>query len=84
MAGQYDQLHIMINHLTKYESFRINDCRGVAFTKCSGTNGPTNERMFKPKNYMHPHYRMQGIKISLNPDAIQEALKIINQLIIHC
>ena len=42
------------------------------------------KRMFKLENYMHPYYCTQGIKIYLNPDVIQEALKIINQLIIHC
>jgi hypothetical protein len=31
MAGEYDQLHIMTNHPTKYESYRINDLREVAF-----------------------------------------------------
>ena len=33
IAGKYDQLHIMTNYPTKYESYQTNDLRGVAFTK---------------------------------------------------
>jgi hypothetical protein len=32
-SRKYDQLHIMTNYLTKYESFRTNELRGVVITK---------------------------------------------------
>jgi len=44
MAGKYDQLHIMINHPTEYESYETNDRRGDAFTKWSRTDEQTNIR----------------------------------------
>jgi len=33
MAVQYNQLHIMTNYPSKYQSFRTNELRGVAFTR---------------------------------------------------
>jgi hypothetical protein len=55
---QYEQQqHIMTNHPNKYESYRTNNLRDVAFTKWSGTDRWTD----KPKNYMPPYYPMQGI-----------------------
>ena len=32
IAGKYDQLHILTNYPTKYESYQTNNLRGVAFT----------------------------------------------------
>ena len=35
MPGEYDQLGIMTNHNTTYESYQSNDLTGVAFTMCN-------------------------------------------------
>jgi hypothetical protein len=52
MAGKYDQLHIMTNHSTKYES---------------RTEEPMNERTNRQseKLYMAPYYHMQVIKTDI-------------------
>ena len=47
IARSYDQLHILINHPTIYESYRTNNLIEVAFTKKSWTT----ERKDEPKNY---------------------------------
>ena len=46
--SQYDELHIMINYPTKFETYQPDDLRGVALTKWSRTD--------KRENYMPPNY----------------------------
>ena len=56
-GGTIDQLHIITNYSTKYESYRTNDLRGV--TK----RHRMDKRMDKPKCSMPPYYCMQGFKM---------------------
>jgi hypothetical protein len=44
MTGLYYQLHIMTNYSIKYEAYRTNDIRAVAFTKWKGTDEHRDER----------------------------------------
>ena len=56
MAGLYDQLHNMINHPIKYESYQTNDLRGAAFTYEVGQiKERTDEQTDKLINYMPTH-----------------------------
>ena len=55
---QYDQLDIMINNPSKYESYQTIDLRGVAFTKWRRKERQTNEQT--NQKTICPHMKMCG------------------------
>ena len=57
MKSKYDQLHTMTIYPTKYESYRTNDLKGVAFTMWSGTYEQIEKRRMRDIKELAMRYK---------------------------
>jgi hypothetical protein len=64
--SQYDELHIMINYPTKFETYQPDDLRGVALTKWSRTDELMNKQTNRQTEKLYvPILLNVGLKIKI-------------------